>query len=800
MTLSKKLVRDLWESRSQYLAVGMVIALGVAFFGAAYMSYRNLDESYAASYRALRFEDFSIAFHEAPARVADRLRTIPGVDAVEGRLVQDVAVELGGEKSKKLVGRLIAIPVGRRPTVDDLQVTEGRYPSDRTAREVLIEYSFASQHNLHPGSTLDVLDRGTRTRLKIAGVVKSAEYIYVVRSKQDIMPSAKTFGVMFMGDDVLGEVLAKSGQISEVKVRVSSLASRSPAMREAKRLLSAYRPEEPVPREEQPSYQLLQQDIEGFQLYAVFFPFLFLSVAGLTIYSLLTRLVHSQRSIIGLLRALGFTKGQVVRHYLNSAFTIGVIASLGGTALGLWLASVFTDWYLSFVSAPISVNVLQWDAMAFGLAIGCLVCLIAGYRPALWASSVEPAASMRPEPPGVGRVIRLDALIPGLRLINRIPLRSLFRQPRRTLSTLAGVIVSLTLIVTAGGLQDSIDAVMSTLTSSLFREDLRVDFVTYEDRSVVEKVRSWQGVSWAEGELDLPMTFHKGALSYDALAIGVPENSRLRSLVTADGEPVRPTEQGAIFGPTLRKRLKLERGDLVVMELPRAFVQGEEPRRIPVRVLGFNEEPIGTLAYLRQSDLRSAVKDDISIPGGGITSVRIMCDPVYAAELKGRLLDLELAGSASMTSELMAMWSEQLGLMRRFVIAMLIFGATLAFVVMFNMVTINVIERESEVATMRTLGIGRAEITWLVTQENLWLCLVGVIIGLPVGRWMCGALIEAAQTEEQQDIFSFGAVIGAQTFWFAVALVVAATIIAEVSPLIRLGRLNLSGVMKRAAR
>lgn len=101
---------------------------------------------------------------------------------------------------------------------------------------------------------------------------------------------------------------------------------------------------------------------------------------------------------------------------------------------------------------------------------------------------------------------------------------------------------------------------------------------------------------------------------------------------------------------------------------------------------------------------------------------------------------------------------------------------------------------------MRTLGIGRAEITWLVTQENLWLCLVGVIIGLPVGRWMCGALIEAAQTEEQQDIFTFGAVIGAQTFWFAVALVVAATIIAEVSPLIRLGRLNLSGVMKRAAR
>lgn len=800
MTLSRKLVRDLWESKAQYLAVAVVVALGVAFFGASYMSYRNLADSYGESYQALKFEDFSITFHDAPRRVVNRIRTIPGLKSVEGRLVQDVAVELEGDSSRKLIGRLISIPVGRRLTVDDLMVSEGRFPTDRTAREVLLEAGFARNHSLHPGAAVDVIDRGTRTRLKVVGTVKSAEFIYVVRSKQDIMPSPDTFGVMFLGEDLLGQLVNKPDTITEIKARVQTSKDRQSVIREAQRLLSAYRPELPVVRQDQPSFQLLENDLEGFQMYAVFFPAMFLGVAALTIYSLLTRLVHSQRTIIGLMRALGLSKAQVVRHFLAASMAIGVVASIAGTVVGFWLSAVFTRYYVGFLTTPVLVSNPHWGTMAAGVVLGCAVCLVAGFQPAMWAAGIDPAASMRPEPPIVGRVIRIDSLIPGLSLMNRIPLRSLLRQPRRTLTTLAGVIASLSLIVTARGLQDSMDALMGELSASIFREDLRLDFIQYEDRTVVESVRTWKGVTWVEGELDLPMTFRKGSRSYDALAVGVPDESRLRSLFDAHGNPLRPTENGAIVGQTLRRRLSLERGDMLTMELPRSMLQDAEPQRTPIRVLDFNDEPVGTLVYLRQTDLRSAVKRELDIPGGGITSIRVLSDPKRTEELRKRLLKLELAGAVSSTRELQQMFEDQMALMRRFINAMLLFGATLAFVVMFNMVTINVIERESEVATMRTLGIGRFQIGWMVTQENLWLCALGSVVGVPIGKWMCNAFLQGAQTEEQQELFTITASVGTATLWIGVALVVVAAMLAQISPLVRLGKLNLAAVLKKGSR
>lgn len=83
-----------------------MVILGTAFFGAAYMSYRNLDTSYHTSYDRLHFEHFGITLRGAPKRVVNLLIRIPGVQAVEGRLVEDVAIELPGVTTRKLVGRL----------------------------------------------------------------------------------------------------------------------------------------------------------------------------------------------------------------------------------------------------------------------------------------------------------------------------------------------------------------------------------------------------------------------------------------------------------------------------------------------------------------------------------------------------------------------------------------------------------------------------------------------------------------------------------------------------------------------
>lgn len=119
---------------------------------------------------------------------------------------------------------------------------------------------------------------------------------------------------------------------------------------------------------------------------------------------------------------------------------------------------------------------------------------------------------------------------------------------------------------------------------------------------------------------------------------------------------------------------------------------------------------------------------------------------------------------------------------------------------MFNTISMNIIERESEIATMRMLGMGTGRIAWLVTQENLWLSAVGLVVGLPFGKWLCESFVLASQTEDQQELFSFTATILPDTYLLAAAVVIGSTLLAQIFPLRRVSKVDLCGIVKKAAR
>lgn len=799
--LALKLVRDLWRSRWQYLAVGVTVMLGVTFYGAAYMSYRNLDTSYLYSYDRLQFEDFGIAFHAAPERATERVRRIPGVRAAEGRLIEDVVIQIPGKTTKKLIGRLISIPADRRPRVNDLFMVTGRYLSSRTAREIILESSFAKHHKLRPGDVIEVERTGARVRFQIAGIAMSPEYLYVVRSKQDIMPFPESFGVMFVSADVLGPLVGKPGLISHIAATVDDPLRAPVIMREARRLLDVYGADEPVAREDQPSHQLLQQDLQGFQAYSVLFPFLFLSVAGLTVYTLLLRMVHLQRPIIGLLMAIGFSRRRVVLHYLAASLLIGSLASLLGSALGFWLSGWATHGYTTFLSLPYVLIVPRWGAIVTGFLIGAATCLAAGVLPARAAARVGPAEALRSEAPAAGRVVPLDRVIPGLKraaLAWRIPLRNVFRQARRTASTVFGIAAAISLIMVSQGLLDSTEAAMDLFIHDVLFDDIRVEFAQYQDRAAVNRVRSWPGVIWAEGALELPVEFRKGDRTYSALLVGLESGSRLHRLQSEAGDTMRPVDEGFLFGQVLQAKLGVEQGDTVQVSLPR-FRAEQEPVLRTARVAGFVWESIGTVAYLPLDQMRQLFREDLPLPPGAVSGVRVKADPVYLPVIKERLLNLPGAAAVNVLAELREMLDDLMALARNIYAIMLLFGMALAFSIVFNMITINVLERSSEVATMRTLGLGRWKIMGMITLENMLTAAVGILMGLPAGRWLVSAFIKAAASEEQMELFAFKTVVFTRTYVIAAVAIIIVVLVSQIPAFSYINRLDLARATKEKA-
>lgn len=795
-----KLLRDLWSFRAQNLAIGMTIALGVAFYGAATMSYQNLDASYRYSYDRLAFEDFGIRVRQAPDRVTRRLHQIPGVSAVEGRASEDMAMELPNRTNRRVLAHLISVPADRRPRVDDLQIASGRYLRPGGDREALIEANFAKYHGLVPGDPLEIVQGSARLRFRIVGIVRSPEFLYVVRSKQDLFPMPDVYGVVFATHRVLGSTLGRPGTIDEVKFKLEDPAKLTAAMREAKRMLQPYGPEDPVPRSEIPSHQLLQQDIKGFKSYSVLFPALFLTVAGITFYTLMQRSVARQRGIIGLLRAVGFSRGAVVRHYLAGGVVVGIFGSAVGTVAGWLFAGWATRAYLSYglLSIPYIRYVPAWNAIATGMALGVSVCVLACLGPARAAASIGPAEALRGADQSTGKTIRLDRLVPRIKLLWRIPFRNLFRQPRRSLATMMGIVSGLALVIVAQGLMDSGRAMIDELIRSMFQDDLRVGFVLPRDGATVERIHAWPGVIWAEGQLDVPLDFKRNGTTYSALLAGVPEGTRFRTLKDEAGRPIELPRHGAIFGPTLKKKLGLQVGDFVSLHLPKGASRFESNPKV-VRAAGFCEEPVGTVAYLRDDELWRLFHRELEWPPGAATSVAVKTDPAQSQEVERRLLALGGVGAVTSIRDMRATVMSLIQMSEGFVFVMLIFGAGLAFAIVFSMVSINVGERSAEIATLRTLGVSRAELVGLIGLENAILTLVGIVIGLPVAKSLTQGFLIAAQSEEQMDLFKMSVSVRPQTYILAASVILAIVVFAQIPSFIAATRLNLAQAAKERA-
>jgi len=140
--LHRSLLRDLWHMRGQVFAAALVIACGLAAFVTMRSAYHSLLSARAGYYTQYRFADVFAHLKRAPGFIADEVSAIPGVTAVEARIVQDVTLSVPG-LAEPATGRLISIPDGLSPALNGLSMQVGRYPAAGRVDEVVASETFA---------------------------------------------------------------------------------------------------------------------------------------------------------------------------------------------------------------------------------------------------------------------------------------------------------------------------------------------------------------------------------------------------------------------------------------------------------------------------------------------------------------------------------------------------------------------------------------------------------------------------------------------------------------------------------
>ncbi|MHB9024612.1 MAG: ABC transporter permease [Armatimonadota bacterium] len=830
--LNIKLIRDIRFSPLMFAGIVFLLLAGIALFGASYELYLNLQRSYALSYQRLHLADFSLAVQSAPNAVIATLRRIPGVRSVEGRMVQEIEIQQPASETRKLTGRVISLPDASEPRVNGVKLIAGAFPGRSAQREVLLEASFAKYHEYKPGDSIYLVVQEDPVRFRIAGIVQSAEYIYVVRGREYPMPTPRTFGVLWMRKAMVDELFGTAGAVNNVGITMAPGGNRRTAMRLAEKILKPYGAENALPQEQFASVELLRLDLIGLQNLAIFFPILFLTISSMSVYNLLSRIVYAQRNQIGFLRAVGFSRRAIGLHYAQFALLVGGLGGLLGSALGYYLGILMTRYYTSYIQVPYYDIAPRWDVVIEGFLIAVLVTAVSGVFPAMRAVRMTPAEAIGVEVPAAGRAPLLERWMPFLRrfsLLARLPLRNFLRNPRRTLATVAGVASAAILLLVSSGLLDSSIAAIDYYFAHSIRYAHLASYLHPQDEFVTQRIERWPGVRHVEPVLALPAKLVKGDQSQTILIYGLEPGSRLFILGDEQGDPLPIAPEGLLIAQSTAKKLGLSSGSLVRLTLPRetipelsdmpamsnllpSIVSGRpvlQPTfresiftqsralletRIDrmVRINGVSYQPVGTAAFASIHQVRSWYGRALELPPNAVNAVAVSADPRYISAIERQFYRLDGIASVEVTRTIREEIDEMLKQSQVFFNIMLAFSVALAGVIIFNATLMNVIERTREIATLRTVGVRIGEASRMVLVENLLAFVLGIVIGLPLGTWLSQVFVQAYESES----FNMAAVIFPRTYLITVISVLATVLLAQLPGIRYIRKIELAKATK----
>jgi len=756
--LQHKLWRDIARHRAQFIAITITMFLGVTIFGATYDSFRNLEASYSSTATEYHFANLTVHGGDVNG-VVQEAATIPAVDSVEVRTVADIPFQVG---DVKLLGRIVGVPASGQPTVNELKVVRGSYLDPADPNGVLVEQHMADHFNLAIGDTVDVLSGGSWTQVTVRGVVSSPEYIWPARSRQEIITSPDNFGVIFPSADLAATLAPQPNNEA-----VFYYTGGNPDAQVSDQLTAkAYQlgATDIYTRAEQPSNAGLSEDLKGFEEMAVFFPMMFLLAAGMAAYVMISRLVHSQRPHIGVFVANGFTRGQVLRHYLGYGLVPGLIGSIPGAVAGILLARGITRLYTSMLAVPVTLVQFYPTTLLGAIAFGLVASLLAALAPALVASRVQPAAAMRGETPsGGGRLSILERLIPPLRRMPvswRMAVRGVGRNPRRTTYTIIGVVLSLMLVLVSWGMIDTINHLMNRQFVEIQREDATVYFTQSVSTAEVTALQDVPGVAQAEPALTLGASLAAGNQHYETSLFVLENNTQMHRFPTVNGDWIGLPDQGLVVGKAVEGLLDVKVGDELTVTATGGITFQES-------IAAFVDEPFGTMAYIARD--RADALTGTQLPA---TSALVSYAPgADSAQLRQTLTNRPEIAAFEDAKALYSTMQQYMVLFYAFVGVMLVFGAAMAFALIFNAMSVNIAERTREVATLLAVGTDRRHISRYITTENLLVVTMGIPIGLVVGYFAS----KAAMGSFSSDLFDFSLYMKPTTFlWAALAMVVVA--------------------------
>ena len=781
--LHRKLLRDLWRLRGQVLAIALVMASGVGVLVMSLTTVESLEETAIAYYERYRFGQVFAHVERAPEHLAQRLREIPGVQAVETRVVRTAVLDIEGFE-EPVIGQLVSVPERSEPRLNRLAMRQGRHPRPGHPDEAVLTEPFAQAHGLEPGDRLRAIINGRWRELSVVGIALSPEYVYAI-GPGALMPDDQRFGVLWMGHEALQAAFDLDGAFNDVSLALLRGTDPEAVVDRVDRLLDRYGGVGAYARADQLSNWFLMSEIAQQRTLSTILPTIFLAVAAFLTHMVLGRLIAVERSEIGLLKAFGYTNRDIALHYTRFVLGIGVVGVVLGWTVGYWLGLYNTRVYADFYHFPFLLFRPSLKPFLLAGAISIGSALLGALAAVRTAAALPPATAMLPPAPPLFRRTALSRLgfVERLDQPTRILLRQIVRWPGRSVITTAGIGMSVAVLVTAMQWLDAIDHMVDVYFLDAQAQHISVGFAEPRSSEVVRELGRLPGVRTTEPMRAVAAKVRRGWREEREALQGLPAHQELYRVFDAEGRAVDLPPEGVVISTMLARMLDVRVGENITVEV----LEGRRPV-FDVPVAATFETYIGSPAYMEIGALARLMRERPSV-----TAVHLRVDTNQSPALFRELKALPRVSSVTVKEAAVQTFHETMAqTITIFVSFFIVFSCALAFGVTYNAARISLSERGRELATLRVLGFTRAEISYILLGEVALLTLVALPLGCAAGFALASLIVQAFETE----LYRVPLVILASTYGWAIVIGLTATAVSAFLVRRRVDRLDLIAVLK----
>lgn len=758
--LKKKMFRDIKQNLSQFITIFLMVLIGVMVYVGIEAYMDGMTSAADNFYKNNNIQDLNVMGNLSDKDL-DKIKSLDNVKDAEKKLVVN-AIDKDNKDKTYLLSFIDSNNISKFHIMDGEKF-------DVNKKGAWVDNFYAEKNNLKVGDTIKIKYDTFTLEEKILGLINVPDHIYDVKDESELVPNRENFGFVYLSVNEIPESYIKDLVMKEMKITDEKIFDKYVKdfnykeyipynyimvdVNKKKNVTSVKEDIEDkvsnakaiVKIEDTLSYQRYQGEIDEGASYVGIFSGLFLFIAMLSVITTMTRVVKKQKLQIGTMKALGIKNSKIVMHYVGYGFFVSLAAAIVGIILGKYfIGTFFLNMEMDYFEVPNGVPVVKPLSYLVALLVVMVVSFIT-YLTCRKELFKKPAEALRNEVPNV-KVSSLNLSTKGifkkLNFSSKWNYRDILRNKFRTVTAVVGIVGCCMLIVCAFGMLNSMNHFIKLQFEDLYNFNYKLSLKENIKDDELKVLTDKYGNNTSE-TLTIETKIGK---EREANTIFVTNAGNLVRFQNENGEFIKVNKNDGVYVTRkLADQKNLKVGDTIKWHMYGVNKYYES------KIVGLTKDPQVQNLTMTKEYLESL-------------DIDYKPDSLYTnTDLKG-VKDIKNVSLLQDINELKNSLESMLSMMKSMIMLIIVFAVGLGAIIIYNMGILSYSEKQYQFATLKVLGFSDKKIRKIFVQQNNWITVLSIIIGLPTGYYMTSWIFKSVIA----DNYDFSAYINLSTYLIAI--------------------------------